>query len=118
MARAQFPIRPNVPGVRVAAVSWSDPSGNLWLFGGLGSDSNASFGALNDLWKYTPATNTWTWVSGSNVVNQYGVYGPRGTADLSNVPGARGSVSTHNQPISFFRLIAAKDGIRSIWPRF
>ena len=31
----------------------------------------------------------WTWVSGSNTANQAGIYGTRGTAAPSNVPGAR-----------------------------
>jgi hypothetical protein len=44
---------------------------------------------LNDLWKFD-GTN-WTWVSGSNVVSQTGVYGTKGAPSSSNVPGARNS---------------------------
>lgn len=44
----------NVPGARQNAVSWIDSSGNLWLFGGQGSDSTGAFGYLNDLWRYQP----------------------------------------------------------------
>ena len=66
----------NVPGAREAAVSWIDSSGKLWLFGGYGYDSAGNSGDLNDLWKYD-GTN-WTWVSGSNTVNQAGVYGTKG----------------------------------------
>ena len=33
---------------------WVDSSGNLWLFGGLGFDSNGSPGYLNDLWEFQP----------------------------------------------------------------
>src|SRR5258708_13453502 len=44
---------------------------------------------MNDLWKFD-GTN-WTWVSGSNVVSQTGVYGTKGTPSSSNVPGARNS---------------------------
>ena len=44
----------NVLGGRLAAVTWSDSSGNLWLFGGNGLDSSGSGGLLNDLWEYTP----------------------------------------------------------------
>ena len=78
----------NVPGGRVAAVSWIDSSGSHWLFGGSGSNPSTP-GQLNDLWKYDPPTNEWTWVSGSNTVDQAGTYGTKGTADLLNVPGAR-----------------------------
>jgi N-acetylneuraminic acid mutarotase len=37
----------------------------------------------------TPIQNEWTWVAGSNAVNQSGSYGFLGTAASSNVPGAR-----------------------------
>jgi N-acetylneuraminic acid mutarotase len=78
----------NIPGARQLAVSWIDPSGNLWLFGGWGHDSvNRDY--LNDLWKYDPTTLEWTWVSGSNTVAQAGIYGIKGTAAQANVPGAR-----------------------------
>ncbi len=77
----------NVPGARRASVSWIDASGNLWLFGGVGSDSTGTSGTLNDLWKFN-GTN-WTWVSGSNLADQPGVYGTNGTASASNIPGGR-----------------------------
>ncbi len=79
----------NVPGARDSAVSWLDPSGTLWLFGGGGYDSAGNYGYLNDLWQYDPATLEWTWVSGSNMIYQVGSYGTQGTAAPSNVPGAR-----------------------------
>lgn len=79
----------NTPGARDNAVSWTDKTGNLWLFGG--SSNN---GLLNDLWKYNVSTNNWTWVGGSNITNQVGVYGTKGTPSAANVPGAReGAVS-------------------------
>ena len=79
----------NVPGARYSASSWIDSSGNLWLFGGYGYDSTGAVGKLNDLWRYSPSTGLWTWVSGGNVGNAAGVYGTQGTASASNVPGAR-----------------------------
>jgi hypothetical protein len=85
------PAPGNVPGARKSAVTWIDASGNLWLFGGGGYDSAGTVGALNDLWKYS--TGQWTWMGGSNVANQKGVYGTLGTAAASNVPGARGIVT-------------------------
>jgi hypothetical protein len=81
----------NMPGPREYSVSWTDPSGNLWLFGGYGSASGSS-GRLNDLWKWDGTT--WTWMSGSNGVDQHGTYGTMGVAAPGNVPGARaGSIS-------------------------
>lgn len=84
----------NMPGSRQFAVSWRDSSGHFWLFGGSGFDSTGTGaqGGLNDLWKFDGAN--WTWVSGSDLINQPGVYGTMGVASPSNVPGARyGSIS-------------------------
>src|SRR5437867_2380695 len=50
---------------------------------------------LNDLWKFDPVAGQWTWVSGSNLANQNGVYGTQGisnattNAAATNVPGSR-----------------------------
>lgn len=79
----------NIPGARSGAVSWKDSAGNLWLFGGAGYDSAGSNGYLNDLWMYEISTGKWTWVSGSNLISQFGTYGTQGVASASNVPGAR-----------------------------
>ena len=46
-------------------------------------------GDLNDLWKYNPSTNSWSWVSGLNLVNSNVAYGTKGTPSASNFPGAR-----------------------------
>jgi N-acetylneuraminic acid mutarotase len=83
----------NVPGARRGAVSWSDSSGNYWLFGGTGVDSNGSWGYLNDLWEFNAATKEWTWVSGANLVGTNGgvpgVYGTLGVPAAGNTPGSR-----------------------------
>jgi N-acetylneuraminic acid mutarotase len=79
----------NVPGARTTAVTWTDMAGNLWLFGGTGFDSTGGNGDLNDLWRYSPSSNLWTWISGSNTAAANGVYGTQGTAAAGNVPGAR-----------------------------
>lgn len=82
-----IPSPNNVPGARFEAVSWSDSSGNLWLFGGFGYDSTGTNGPLNDLWEYS--AGQWTWVSGSNLASQDGVYGTKGVPAPDMVPGAR-----------------------------
>jgi len=78
-----------VPGARTNAVTWTDGSGNLWLFGGFGYDSVGAIGLLNDLWKFNGTT--WTFVSGGNTnqINQDGIYGTQGTAAATNMPGGR-----------------------------
>jgi N-acetylneuraminic acid mutarotase len=80
----------NVPGARGAGLTWTDKSGNLWMFGGYGYDSSGTSAAdLNDLWKFTPSTYQWTWVSGSKTGNAGSTYGTEGTAAPANVPGSR-----------------------------
>ena len=83
------PAAGNIPGGRYGAVSWTDGSGNFWLFGGSGFDSTGAFGDLNDLWEFTPSTKQWIWVSGSNTVNQLGVYGNLASPATGNTPGNR-----------------------------
>ena len=88
------PAAGNVPGGRDEAVSWTDASGNLWLFGGYGIGNAGGLGYLNDLWEFNPSTGQWAWMSGSNessVGGPTGVYGTLGTPAAGNVPGARSS---------------------------
>ncbi len=97
------PAPANIPGGREAEVSWTDASGNVWLFGGFGADSTGTQGYLNDLWKYTPGTNgqagEWTWMAGSSTVprpygGQSGVYGTIGAPASANIPGGRYSATS------------------------
>ena len=85
-----IPEGQNVPGARVGAVSWTDNTGSLWLFGGSGYDSQGMAGYLNDLWKFDG--NNWSWMTGSSDVGQAG---SKSIPASSNVPGARyGAVSS------------------------
>jgi N-acetylneuraminic acid mutarotase len=87
----------NVPGARNSAVSWTDASGNFWLFGGNGLDSVGASDDLNDLWKYS--AGEWTWMGGSNVVNQPGSYGTLGATAPGSVPGARQNLVSWTDPL-------------------
>ena len=71
-----------------SSVSWTDPAGNFWLFGGFGYDSTGNYGNLNDLWKYS--AGEWTWMGGSNLANQPATYGTVGVPSAANIPGPRG----------------------------
>src|SRR6185295_2530984 len=92
----------NYPGARGwGQVSWTDSSGNFWMFGGYGYDVNDSLGCLGDLWKYDVNTNEWTWMKGSSVVNYLGSYGTLGVPDINNNPPSRqetscGWIDSHN----------------------
>jgi RNA-directed DNA polymerase len=37
------------------------------LFGGQGYDSAGNSGLLNDLWKFSPGSGLWTWMSGAEI---------------------------------------------------
>ena len=78
-----------IPGARSSPVSWTDKSGNFWLFGGQGLDASGTFGDFNDLWEFSPSSKQWTWIGGSQSVDAAGVYGVVGAASSTNVPGAR-----------------------------
>jgi len=95
------PAPTNAPGSRQMAMSWTDLSGNLWLFGGQGYDAAGSYGELNDLWVFDPSTNEWTWISGSSampcsegICSGAGVYGALGVPAAGNIPLGRDSAAT------------------------
>ena len=89
----------NIPGSRFAAATWTDSSGNLWLFGGSGLDANNTWGLENDLWEFNLSTRQWAWMGGSSTVGSNcassdtcglpGVYGVLGVPAVGNIPGGR-----------------------------
>jgi gliding motility-associated-like protein len=68
------------------AASWTDQSGDFWLFGGYASGSG---GSLNDLWKYDVAANVWTWMSGSMNIYDPGSYTQMGIPNPVDYPASR-----------------------------
>lgn len=80
----------NRPGARYNTSMVCDTAGMIWLFGGTGYTTNlSSHGRLNDLWRLELSSLDWTWVSGSNNVDEYGSYGSLGLESGSNMPGGR-----------------------------
>jgi hypothetical protein len=77
----------NVPGARWGAASWTDPSGNFWLFGGSGADGVGNVGNLSDLWKFDGTQ--WTWIGGPDTANPPFVPGVQGVPAVTNSPGGR-----------------------------
>jgi N-acetylneuraminic acid mutarotase len=104
----------NMPGARAAAVSWTDGSGNLWLFGGSGYDSSGVSGNLNDLWKLNPA-GAWEWVSGSNTSGAAAIYGTQGVASTSNMPGARNSATSWSDSLGNLWLLGGSGYFNDLW---
>lgn len=86
----------NTPGARSGAQFWTDAEGNLWLWGGFGTDAVGNWTYLNDLWKFSPSVGEWTWMGGSSTAPTApkGVYGAMGAAATTNMPGPRGSSAT------------------------
>jgi Galactose oxidase, central domain len=99
------------PGARWGSVTWSDASGNLFLFGGQGYGIPPPpplpvFGLLNDIWEFTPNfyddghtqtaplytpsgayLGTWHPISHNSTVNGGGTYGTLGNP--GGYPGGR-----------------------------
>jgi N-acetylneuraminic acid mutarotase len=110
------PAAANIPGGRSSAASWIDSSGNLWLFGGTGMDSAGSTGLLDDLWSFSPSTNQWAWMGGSNLIGsacllgptdtcgQPGIYGTLGSPAVENIPGSREGTSSWTDSSGHFWL--------------
>jgi len=62
----------NTPGIRMVYSGWKDNCSNLWLFAGSMIYGNQN--CYNDVWKYNIISNNWTWESGSNLLNDTGIY--------------------------------------------
>jgi len=76
----------NSPGSRtLCALTWTDTSGCLWLFGGYVT----WVGLTPDLWKYDTQSGEWTWMSGDSTANDPGNFGVMGVPSVNNYPSAR-----------------------------
>ncbi len=104
------PAAGNIPGGRWVGSGWTDKNGDFWLFGGYGSDGNYCQTFLNDLWKYDPPTNQWTWMNGSNSCGQGGNYGTMGTPAAGNTPGARDFAASWTDKNGNFWLFGGQIG--------
>jgi hypothetical protein len=95
------------PGARWGSTTWTDASGNLWMFGGQGYDaSSIDFSLLNDVWEWIPSATgidshgagtfigQWVWQGGSNTGNQKGVY-----AGASPIPGGRWAAASQTDSL-------------------
>jgi len=84
----------NVPSARDTSMTWTDPAGNLWLFGGEGYSPSTDEVLYNDLWQYNTSLGEWTWIGGNDTTDALGVYGAQGVAATSNIPGSRAGGAT------------------------
>lgn len=84
----------NTPGSRYLGVFWTDTLNNLWLYGSVNQ---------SDIWKFSPASNNWTWIGGSTNANQLPVYGPQGVPSSAITPGNR------------YGAAFSADGLGNLW---
>ena len=104
------PAPGNAPGGRYGAVGWTDASGSLWLFGGIGLNATPYTGRLNDLWEYSSSTHQWTWAAGSALaLDQPGTFGSQGVESFANVPSGRDSAVAWTDPSGKLWLFGGSD---------
>ncbi len=76
----------NMPGARWSYTHWKDGDGNFCMFGGYGYINSNGF--LNDIWKYNPVINEWTWIGGTNIGNDTGSLGNYCDTSINSMPRA------------------------------
>lgn len=60
----------NIPRNRSRALTWTDPAGRLWMYGGNDYNKNVPpfSPALADLWQYDPTIDQWAWMNGDSLM--------------------------------------------------
>ncbi|MDQ3232510.1 MAG: hypothetical protein M3Q07_11865, partial [Pseudobdellovibrionaceae bacterium] len=100
----------SLPPSRRSGMSWTDASGQFWIFGGFGFPLNVSQGPasgfLNDMWSFDPMSQTWTRRGGSDFAEGQGRGGLRGVSSIHIWPPARASSAFWQSPDGKFWLYA------------
>lgn len=82
------PSLSSFPGGRSLALGWTDASGNVWIFGGEGTESATK--GFGDLWEFSPSLGLWAWIGGSTSADDApAVWGTLGVASVNNFTGSR-----------------------------
>jgi len=76
----------NIPPSRASYTRWQDRENNFYLFAGGGV---AIIGGFNDVWKYNHSSKLWTWISGTNRIDDTGTSNPYCDPDNSHIPASR-----------------------------
>ena len=85
----------NVPGARSEAMLWFNQTDNhIYLFGGNGYNNTNTTGLLNDTWKFSLASREWTYVAGTDLLNEFGRYNIPQAQNPTNIPGSRKGAAT------------------------
>ena len=83
------------PSARPMPAFWVGSDGQFYLFGGGDLANHWAYMStgFNDLWRYNPLTNQWTWIKGSKAPIKAGTYGVQRVPDIANNPGSRGAAT-------------------------
>ncbi|MBP6455136.1 MAG: gliding motility-associated C-terminal domain-containing protein [Chitinophagaceae bacterium] len=76
----------NLPPGRGSYTKWKDGKNNLFIFGGI--DFSIT-GMRNDVWKFDMLTKEWTWVSGTNVIDDPGTFPNYCDPKVTEIPSSR-----------------------------
>jgi hypothetical protein len=102
------------PAREHGALTWTDLSNNLWMYGG-----NSVLGDLSDLWKYDIATNEWTWMKGPSTAYDPGTYGTMGVSAPANNPSSREEAASawtdNNGDLWFFGGWIGAGAVNDLW---
>ena len=81
------PAAGNIPGGRYGAASWTDSSGNLWLFGGAGYRCQWQLVAISTTFgsSILPPSE-WAWMGGSSTIDAATAASPESTARWVRLP--------------------------------
>lgn len=108
------PAATNSPGSRQNAQSWTDATGHLWLYGGLGFDAAGNFVSLDDLWEFDISTSEWTWIAGDSTVPLNSTCNGC-ISGVPPVPGIQGTASPLNTPGSLWLGTSWTDENGNFW---
>ena len=106
-----------VPSGRGGATTWTDSSGNFWLYGGQvptspPTGSGFNINGADDIWEFNPslgAYGEWAWMGGSSTaLNQVAVYGALGTPAAGNTPGGRHGATGWTDTSAHFWLFSGQ----------
>ncbi len=76
----------NMPPAHMAWSKSKDAAGNFYIFGGATQLLDSTY---NDVWRYNKASNNFTWINGSNLENNPGIYPPPCMFTSNGYPHAR-----------------------------
>ena len=95
------------PSGRQAGMVWKDAAGNVWIFGGIGSDTSGNTGTyLCDLWMFNMTTRSWTFEGARN----QGDYDSFGAFTAANWPGIRAAAATWTDSSGRLWMFGGQEG--------